>query len=293
LLIYVLIRRKGGLLFRARAFYFSLLGFLLIVGGYYAVRETQQPGFMQAVYANELGGRYNGLVPGTDGSNVWTYYYELVYTAFAPWALLIVPAICAGLLTRRRSWQQVAVMCSLVTITVLAILSGATTRLWWYMMPVYPMLALLCGMFMAQVCSVLNRRNKIWRLSCLLPVILLAMLLPGPYQNVLDRTIGDKEEKLSAGVHDAGVYLQEVVAYKRPLGGTVLCGVDTLPLRWYQEVLRGRGLRLDVKGWDSLARGDKVLSWDEPTKEHIWQQYDHKEIESFRSVTVYSIESKR
>jgi len=295
MLAYALLQRKTMPMFRQRSFYICLLGFVILVGGYYALREIQQPGYVHAVVINELGGRYNALTPGINSSPAWGYFHVLFYTGFAPWAMLLVPAICAGWVVRWPRWRRVSLFCVLLAATVIIILSGATTRAWWYLMPIYPALALLCGMFITQVMMLLSRWSAVrpmWRINFLLPAILLVTLLVPPYKNILERTIDDKSPKMDADIHDAGVYLKEVNRGMRPLGGNVLCGRDPMPLRWYQEVIREKGQQLDVVSVDSLAVGAKVLAWDEETKARIRQQYRQRETEVFRNLTIYMIEGK-
>jgi hypothetical protein len=283
------------LLLKRRSLYISLLGFIVIVGGYYALREFQQPGYFQAVIVNELGGRYNALTPGIGPSDAWAYYDELVDVAFAPWIMLIIPAICAAFVVRWGRWRRVALFCGLLTVTVLIILSCATTRAWWYMMPIYPALALLCAMAIAQVMRALSRWSAvrtIWRMNYIMPAVLLLTLLVPPYKNILARTVDDSFSKSKSNVHDAGIYLKEVNGGMRPLGGNVLCGENPLPLRWYQEVIRQKGERLDVVHVDSLVPGSKVLAWDDETKGRIRQRYRQRESEAFRNLTIYQIEGE-
>ena len=293
---YALLQRKLLPLLRQRSFYFCLLGFVFFVGGYYALRESQQPGFLAAVMLNELGGRYNALIPGINGSPVWAYFHILVTSAFEPWALLIAPAIFAVWAVRRPRWRRVGLFCLLLTITIILIITGATTRAWWYLMPLYPPLALLCGMFLAQLLLLLGRwtaMRPVRGMTFVLPVILMATFLVPPYVNILERTIDEKSPKMDADIHDAGIYLMEVNQGRRSLGGNFICGSDPLPLRWYQEVLRQKGQQLDIVHVDSLQSGMAVLAWDAATKGRIRELYQETQAEEFRNLTIFNIEGRK
>ena len=62
LFLYTLFRKKLFTTLKNPFFYFGLLFFILFVGGFYFLREMSSPGFLKAVYENELGGRFLNTV---------------------------------------------------------------------------------------------------------------------------------------------------------------------------------------------------------------------------------------
>jgi 4-amino-4-deoxy-L-arabinose transferase-like glycosyltransferase len=292
MLAYVLLRGKGRLLFRERAFYACALAFVVIIGGYYALREAQQPGYLALVAENELGGRFGGAVE-SHGGDFWTYYNELIYTAFVPWTLLIIPAILSGFFVRDMRYRRMALLCGLTALTILLILSCASTKLGWYMLPMYPFLALFCALPLCQLLQLLQRWKapaRIWTLN-FLPFLVLLFIAWTPYAAILDETISGKYARLGTAVNDAGIYLKEAIAGNRTLTANAICG-DTYPLYWYRAVVREQGGALpDIKE-DSLKAGMRVLTWEDNIKEHIRKHYKAREEDNYRSVTVFLIEGK-
>lgn len=121
---------------------------LLAVGPptlWYVLREQAAPGYLQAVWANELGGRMLGALE--DHAEPW-YWYGLSFVSqqFLLWTPWVLAAGWA--LTRRpaaRPARQFLRLASWSGGVLLGIISAANTKLTWYDAPLYPLLALVLG----------------------------------------------------------------------------------------------------------------------------------------------------
>ncbi|HKP32259.1 MAG TPA: glycosyltransferase family 39 protein, partial [Chitinophagaceae bacterium] len=56
--LYLVIQKKLMLFLRNKWFYIDALLVIIFAGGYYFLRELYNPGYLQAIWENELGGRY-------------------------------------------------------------------------------------------------------------------------------------------------------------------------------------------------------------------------------------------
>ncbi len=292
MLIYVLARRKADLLFRRKSFYACLAGAIGIIGGYYLLREAQQPGYLALVANNELGGRFNGSVEN-HGGDFRTYFNELIYSSFLPWTIWTIPAVLAAFFTKSRRLRQVAGLCGLVVLSILLILSSAATKLPWYMMPVYPFLALFCAIPVFQLMKLLAQWNlprRFWTFN-FLPLLLLLFIAWAPYGEILERTVQGKYAYLNPQLNDAGIYLKEAVAGDRELPADLICG-DVYPLSWYRSVRRIQGRPLPEVRRELLAPGWRVMTWEEDVKSHIRRRYRSEEVETFQTVTIFRILSR-
>ena len=93
--LFVLVRRQAGVFLRNKWFYIDLGIFLLLAGGYYLLREQYNPGYLQAVWENELGGRYLGTLEENRQSNGY-YLEQLRIWLFKPWVWVSIAGIVAG-----------------------------------------------------------------------------------------------------------------------------------------------------------------------------------------------------
>jgi len=290
---YVLVRRKGSLLFKSRAFYYSALGFIVVVVGYYLLREFLQPGYWNMVLQNEIFGRYNSPAE-THSGNFWIYFKVLGETEFVPWIWFVIPAALGGFFAKDIRHRHLALICALVAVSTLLILSCGQTKLAWYMLPVYPFLALLCGLLFYQVVQFLahwEAPRNLWSPN-FLPVLFVLVIATGPYLAIVDQSMKGLSARAEAGINDAGVYLSEVIAGERAIKGNTLCG-DSYPLFWHRAAINEMGIDLGIARKDTLEPGSRVITWDEDTKSYIRSNFQAKEIENFRSVSIYYIVEKK
>lgn len=112
--------------------------------GYYLLREIYDPGFIQLLWENELGGRFSQPLEGHQGSPSF-YLRQLFFEPTKqPWwlCLIVVPLLY---------WRSIAVrpllryLIVLITIHLL-ILTLASTKILWYAMPQIPFYCLLLGL---------------------------------------------------------------------------------------------------------------------------------------------------
>ena len=114
-----------------------------LVVGYYFLRETVDPGFLEMLRQNELGGRFAATNEGHRGP--WYYYLlKLVQDqGFVFPLLLLVPGTVY--LLRQPAYRRPAQLLVVCAGTFLVIISVAATKLYWYKSPVLPLLGMLIG----------------------------------------------------------------------------------------------------------------------------------------------------
>ncbi len=127
---------------------------------YYQYRESVDPGYIQAVFANELG-RYSATVEGHKGGPLF-YVVELA-KSFEP-GILAALLGCWFLLKKRASgderWHSAGVFCVCVTFVFLLVLSGSKTKFGYYCVPALPLLSLLGGMGVTEALTALQRTRR-------------------------------------------------------------------------------------------------------------------------------------
>src|SRR6266542_1360601 len=99
LLAYSVIRRQFVQILKNKHFYLALVSFLLVAFGYYALREHYNPGYIQAVYDNELGGHYLKVIEGNSG-DFWYFYQNIINKRLSEWMLLIPCGLAIGLVSK-------------------------------------------------------------------------------------------------------------------------------------------------------------------------------------------------
>jgi 4-amino-4-deoxy-L-arabinose transferase-like glycosyltransferase/putative flippase GtrA len=109
---------------------------------YYWIRNQIDPGYFDAVKANDLGGRYATAIEGHKGAYAW----YLAQGSSFPWmipgfALAAYVCVRGAADVRRFTW-----FLSIAALFYLAVLSSAATKIVWYAMPLVPLSAMLCAL---------------------------------------------------------------------------------------------------------------------------------------------------
>ena len=136
LLIYAVAQGRIVEMLRSSAAYLAGATVLLICAGYYFAREQLDPGYFAAAMGNDLLGRYSTAIEGHVGAP-WYYvrYYKLI-----PVSLLF-----AGyqFWRGRGERRQISVFLGLVSLFYLVIISSAASKLFWYAIPLLPLVAVI------------------------------------------------------------------------------------------------------------------------------------------------------
>jgi len=289
LVLYIFIRKKWKLVLGSKDLYWSIALFVLIIGGYYFLRNFYQPGYLQLVWQNELGGRYNQVIESHAG-DAWTYYNDLNNTSFSWWMPFLIPALLMGIFSKDLRIRNIILFATLNVLSIFLVLSLASTKLPWYLIPIYPFLAIASGLFIFQCLELLwqwKGPEKLWTFN-FLPICFLILIGYAPYSAILDSTLGGNYYKPNPALNDAGVYFKNVLSGDHTLNCNVICG-DNYPLFWYYSVINRQQSLLFEKNKEELQCGMKVLTWEQGVKDFIQDHYVFNIEENFRSVTIFQI----
>ena len=159
LLLYAVLRRRLLKVVLDWRVWLVLCAVMLVCGGYYGLREHFDPGYLEAVRNNEFTGRYLSVNEQHHGGPL--FYVRVLATRYEPGLLLlpfcVVPFFCPD--RRRRS---LILLCVLVSGFLLAVLSRSQTKLFWYIAPATPFMALASGIGLSEGLRWLaNRKDRL------------------------------------------------------------------------------------------------------------------------------------
>ncbi len=156
LFAYLLIRKQLIPLLKTKHLYLGIFYFFTIVAGYYLLRENQNPGYLKAVYMNELGGRYLEVNEDHVGG-FWYYYDRFIKFQMPSWIWLIPLGVVFGFLTKDKKTRRLTIFLSLMILQFFLVISTSKTKTGWYDAPLYPFLALLIANFIYFIFSLLKQ----------------------------------------------------------------------------------------------------------------------------------------
>lgn len=234
-------KKKLGWMLKQPVLYLWLVLLAVLIPGYYLLREHYNPGYLQAVWENELGARYKTVIEGHQGP--WYYFIDWIRVrALSTW----YPALIGGLIVcpfiNDKRLKDLAIYFIICTLTYGTIISSAQTKCWWYIMPVVPFMAAIAAVFIYYIVQMVTPMLASDKRKMFIVGLALTALLVRPYMAILDITLGPPPQG------DLWDYLYEDMAelmrseYRNQhlvnLDNTVvpdLEGQDNL--LWYKEVL--------------------------------------------------------
>lgn len=140
---YLVVSGRLASTLRMPQFYWNVLMIVAVPVGYYTLRESIDPGYFRAVLDNDLLGRYATVIEKHSGGPFW----YLVNVTLHP---LLVPGLLGAawmMWQGQREVRAVSLYLGLTTLFYLIVVSSASTKLSWYLVPLCPLLALLLGIF--------------------------------------------------------------------------------------------------------------------------------------------------
>ena len=176
-LAYVLARGRWPRLFRTPWYALAGLVVVFLVGGFYALREHAAPGYLSAVMSNELGGRY---LHGMSGHIQAPYYYiQYVLELFSLGPLLLL--LFAAPFLRWKPTKSAAFLtyANIVALALLVVYSLSRTKIFWYMVPLYPIVSIALAIVIERLLKMLPYRPQQPMLIARIFVAVMAIYLVG------------------------------------------------------------------------------------------------------------------
>ena len=242
--------------------------FAIMILAYYLGRDSLQPGYLEAVWNNELGGRFAQTNEGHD--HPWYYYLGVLvrHVGFGGGFLLlfgVVLAVKAGS-DRVRLAARDALIAALFLGVVL---SSSQSKLDWYLVPMHPLLALAAGLGWADWLGdfkTLSYPKK----SAVFVLILLFFATYG--LEIVGRNNRPTSPKYRANYACSSV-LAEVLAGKGEPPTAVIFGTYDAHVRIYVKLLQRQGIRIRLLKSSQVNLGDRVLCSEPEVKASLRQKF--------------------
>lgn len=294
LLIYVLIQ-KQLFIFRNKWLYIDLFLSILVVAAYYLLRELYNPGYLEAVWLSELGGRYLTTL-GVHSADFFYYYRELMNYHYSDWFWLVPCGIALGLFSTDIRVRKITLYTAILVLVYFLVISYAKTKLVWYMTPMYPLLAILAtiGLYVVFVFLKTSKDlNQHFNIA-VLPVVFLFILFLNPYRKIIDKVYFPKEDPWIGNELTFSYYLQELVESDEVIKNKKLAyeGYD-IQLRFYTGILNDREQNFEFVDWTTLDPQDTVLAYQQDVVSYIETNYHHDMIYQDGEIRTFFIHERK
>lgn len=214
-----------------------------VVLTYYIYRELSTPGYINAVWNNEIVGRYFAANEGHVTS--WYYYFEQLYSHyFEGFIFIIIPAIIS-IYAIKTEWRK-DMFFLVMALCFLTVISLSATRIDWYMAPAIVLLSIFLGVSFQHVIS--RDRSWLWYVGALLSGFV-----------VWQYPLLWEENTTIDGVQPRVVLKKAVKQGKMPYDAYWLCE-NYKPLeKFYSQVLKEKNIELKLTEQFQFKQKDTLL----------------------------------
>lgn len=260
LFIFLVVERKTALLWKREILIGGCLT-LLTVSLYYFGREIMNPGYLQAVWENELGGRYMQAIE-YHGEPFDFFYKNFMSHRFSQWYWLVPLGIILGLLNRNDKVKKLTIFSGICSGIYFLIISGSSTKVQWYDIPLFPFLSILAAVSIHTIFTLLSNLTEVNKILArnIFPYLFLFIIFLHPYSKIIETVYFPKSicEDQHIGIC---YYLQDKMRSESPPEKLGICYFSyNTHILFYMQILNTKGWTLQFEDFRLLKKGDKVLA---------------------------------
>jgi 4-amino-4-deoxy-L-arabinose transferase-like glycosyltransferase len=253
---------------QTRWFWLGFVFFVFVILAYYLGRDSLQPGYLEAVWNNELGGRFAQTNEGHD--HPWYYYLGVLvrHVGFGGGFLLLFGVVLAVKAESDR--VRLAARDALIAALFLGVvLSSSQSKLDWYLVPMHPLLALAAGLGWADWLGDFKTLSYPKKSA----VFLLILLFFATYGlEIVGRNNRPTSPKYRANYACSSV-LAEVLTGKGEPPTAVIFGTYDAHVRIYVKLLQRQGIRIRLLKSSQVNLGDRVLCSEPEVRASLRQKF--------------------
>jgi 4-amino-4-deoxy-L-arabinose transferase-like glycosyltransferase len=297
LVLYLLLQKKLGPTLRRPAFWGAVAVGLAGPVAYYLLREWALPGYLAAVWENELGGRYAHDL--SYGPHPLLFHVTNLAKYQCKFWLPLLPLAGFLVVGPPAAMRRLGALLSLFLVQWLAVITFSETKFEWYTAPMLPALALLLALGLGAAYARAQAWLPAWvqraRWRPLLGATLAAGLVAIPLGRAFYWIRQERGGYQVWGAYRAySAYVRDYRPAKTPTH--ILAYYDDNyfgSLHFYQQTLGARGLHLRCCGPDSLPRqlapGAQVLVCMPAQRQQLLRRYAVRLVNQRETCTLYEV----
>lgn len=210
------------------------------------------------------------------------YINNLFNDRFVIFSILLFPALYLMFKETDKSIKFFISINSISAIFFLLIISFSASKLFWYDVPVYPLLAIPVGYFIWKISEIYSKKNE-------LIIITISLFFIIPLYYSIKRSYNNH-------IADLNVRKCEVIPEyfhnnkNMPYQSISVVDVNFIsPVLFYKYFFRQHKKEINIKNAESLAINEIVIAGNDSIKNYITTHYLVEQLETFRNATIYKI----
>ena len=272
---------KFHFVYKNKHLYFALVSCLLVIAIYYLLRNYYNPGYLLAVYENELGGRYLNALEGNKGYML--LYFHGLTARYLLW-LFFVPLGVYVAHQKEGILKEFVSVLSLIVVIFFLIISSSKTKLLWYDLPIYPFLGMIFATYFSQ-----NKGDE----STLGKMYVFSIVFMFNYAFIVKQVINNHSTIPRAlGTFNVATYLKNKINEGIEGKKINIINQDEESVnvnRFYINKLKSLNNVVNYVSVGDLIDGDIVIVCKPVEEEQIIERYEVRLIENYKGVKLYTI----
>ncbi|MBN1820043.1 MAG: hypothetical protein JW833_04985, partial [Prolixibacteraceae bacterium] len=284
-------------------FWVGIILFIISVGWYYLIREIKLPGYLKAVWNNEIFGRFFNANDG-HRENLRFYIDGLINRRFYFWWILLLSPVT--FFSDNKNLKKITFYAVITGLSYLLIISISKTKLAWYDLPLYPAFAVLISGTVYTIISFLSRwrfiKNKF--IVDLAFLVILPLLFFQPISKIIDFTFNPKQQSWDQDFYYISYYLRDQVENNKILKNCYVLQPEDLGLSpgipfhlshmiFYTNILISRGSNIRFIPKELCKSESQVITNSQPCKKYIDENFESEVVESYKNVEVYNLTRRK
>ncbi|MBN2818843.1 MAG: glycosyltransferase family 39 protein [Bacteroidales bacterium] len=294
--IYVVLSANIKRVTSDRRIYFCILAYLIFIGGYYALREISAPGYVRAVWENELLPRYTNTASNykyEHSSDYLFYIRNLWDKRLVPWVYILPFMLLLLSLSKHKKAKLFYWYVLTVGISFLAIISGGSKGTW-YDAPIFPLIAIYLTLGFLQLNILLEKILSRKDIATIITLLVLAPILFKSIQNTKKLTFEIEEKTWNYETQGISYFLRDHLKELSNLKelGIAYNGYHS-HIRFYSNVVSDNGTNTYFANYKELDAPSIVIASQKEVKDFIEEHYIFTKEKKEFGTYVYSIESRK
>lgn len=280
--------KKLKLLFTEKWIYINFIIFIITIGGYYLSREALNPGYLKAVYQNELGGRFASSIEGHHEK--FSFYFDVLFNRqFVYYSILALLGIVISFQLPKEFLRKLTQYSTIISLTYLLIISIAKTKLTWYTAPAIPFFAIMAA---SPIYYILTITNSSSLPKSIVNIIVIALLFIYPYLKVINEVYKPSDDQSTWNYLQLGYFLQAADKGHFDLNNKNILYNGYKPhLEYYVNKMKAKGVNVSFIHQDSIKAGYEVIYSTYGDKHLICQKWKTTEVFGHYDVKTLRIDS--
>ncbi|NOQ71309.1 MAG: hypothetical protein GQ574_04880 [Crocinitomix sp.] len=279
---------------RFKSFVFSwqfLAGTLLFIGtslSFIILRDIESPGYIDAILSSDAGRLFTVLKQFEKST---FFYIENFYVKrYAVYFLFfLIGSVFIFLKKRDETSQKILVIYFSLIVSYLLIITLSFTKLPWYDMPLYPLLALISAYPIIEIIRLLTSETKVNKTY--VNYVMVALIFAYPYYYRFSKSQGNKIDDGAIKIEANERYLHQAIRKNLDLDGlNVLYHGYNGALLFYKYKLHEAGQEIELHtNIAQLKIGDRVLVCKDEQRAELREYFVLDPVDDYQYSDVYRL----